>query len=117
MFGSLLILAYTGAILIVPVQFQGEWRVSLSECPPEITDRPVWINANKIRMDHAVGELRMIENGGRRDITVAGELLSDGDPWNAKLRLKLSKSEDELTISEGDWATKRQRCPEKKMSK
>ncbi len=68
-------------------------------------------------MDHAIGEIRMIENGGKRDITVAGELSSDGDPWNARLRLKLSKSKNELTISEGDWTTRLQRCPEKKMTR
>ena len=112
-----LLLAATGATSSVPAQFQGNWRVSLTECPPAITDRPVWINASRIRMDHSVGEIRVVEHGGRHDVTVAGELLSDGDPWNAKLRLELSESERELKISEGDWSVKLHRCFEEKVSK
>jgi hypothetical protein len=68
-------------------------------------------------MDHSVGEVRVTEDRGRRDVTVEGELLSDGDPRNAKLRLELSKSERELKISEGDWSVKLQRCPDGKTSK
>jgi hypothetical protein len=101
----------------VPAQFQGDWRVSLAECPPAITDRPVWVNASRIRMDHSVGEIRVIKDSGRRNVMVAGELLSDGDPRNAKLKLELSSSESELTISEGNWSVKLQRCPEEKTSK
>ena len=116
-FNSMLLLAATGAISSVPAQFQGNWRASLTECPPGITDRPVWINASRIRMDHSVGEIRVIEDGGRRNVIVAGELLSDGDPRNARLQLELSESERELKISEGDWSVKLQRCPEDKASR
>jgi len=117
MFGSLFIFVATASASNIPIQFQGEWRVSLLECPPEITDRPVWINASKIRMDHSVGEIRVIKNDGARDITVGGELLSDGDPWNAKLRLRLSNSDKRLMISEGAWSFKLQRCPKTRTSK
>ncbi len=116
-FSAMLNLAAAGAASSVPAQFQGNWRVSHTECPPAITDRPVWINADRIRMDHSVGDIRVVVDGGRRNVTVAGELLSDGDPWNAKLQLELSDSERELTISEGDWSVKLQRCPEEKTSK
>jgi hypothetical protein len=95
----------------VPTQFHGDWRVSLSECPPAITDRPVSVNATRIRLDHSVGEVRVVEENDRRNITIAGELLSDADPWDAKLRLMLSDSGSELTISEGDWSVKLKRCP------
>ena len=103
--------ATEGAAVSVPAQFQGNWRVSLAECPPAITDRPVWINANRIRLDHSVGEVRVVQENDKRDVTITGELLSDGDPWNANLRLLLSDSGSELTISEGDWSVKLQRCP------
>src|SRR4030095_7429971 len=133
-FGLLLIVAATGALTAfpatanaapehvtspatVPVQLQGDWRVSLAECPPEITNRPFWINASRIRMDHSVGEVRVIEADSRHNVTIAGELLSDGDPRNAKLMLELSDSEGELTISEGEWSMKLQRCPHKETSK
>jgi len=132
--GLLLIAAATGALAAspttanaarehastpasVPVQFQGDWRVSLTECPPEVTDRPVWINASRIRVDHSVGEVRVIKAASRHNVTIAGELLSDCDPRNAKLILELSDSEGELTISEGDWSVKLQRCPDKETSK
>jgi hypothetical protein len=95
----------------VPAQFHGDWRVSQKECPPTITERPVWINASRVRLDHSVGEVRVVEEDGKRNLTIAGELLSDGDPWNAKLQLELSESGGELTISEGDWSMKLQRCP------
>ena len=116
-FNTILILAATVATSSVPSQFQGDWRVSLAECPPANTDRPIRIDASKIRLDHSVGDIRVIEDGGSRDVTVAGDLLSDGDPWNAKLRLELSKSERELKISEGEWSVKLLRCPEGKTSK
>ena len=95
----------------VPAQFHAEWRVSLAECPPAITDRTVWINANKVRLNHSVGNVRVVRQMSKRDVTIAGELLSDGDPWDAKLRLKLSGSGNTLTVSEGDWLLKLQRCP------
>lgn len=95
----------------VPAQFQGDWRVNLTECPPAITDRPVWINADRIRVDHSVGEIRVVEESDSRNVTIAGELLSDGDPRYAELRLMLSDSGSELTISQGDWSMKLQRCP------
>ena len=103
--------ATQSAAVSVPAQFQGDWRVNPTECPPAITDRPVWINANRIRLDHSVGEVRVVKENGKRNVMIAGELLSDGDPWNAKLRLKLSNSGSKLTISEGDWSVKLQRCP------
>ena len=96
----------------VPAQFQGEWRVNLTECPPAITDRPIWINPTMVRLDHSIGEVRVVKHDGEREVTIAGELLSDGDPWNAKLRLKLSDTGGELTISEGGWSVKLQRCPD-----
>ena len=94
----------------VPTEFHGDWRVSLSECPPAITDRPVWVNATRMRIDHSVGEIRVVEEEDSRNVTIAGELLSDGDPWHAKLRLMLSDS-GELTIAESDWSVKLKRCP------
>jgi hypothetical protein len=68
-------------------------------------------------MDHSTGNIRVTADRGRRDVTVGGELLSDGDPWDARLRLELSETERELKISEGDWAVKLQRCPEGKTNK
>ena len=99
------------ADLSIPARFQGDWRVSLAECPPAITDRPVWISASRIRLDHSVGEVRVVEGGDKRSIIIVGELLSDGDPRNAKLRLELSGSGSTLTISEGKWSEKLKRCP------
>jgi hypothetical protein len=113
----LAVLAVTNAAHAVPSQFQGQWRVSLAECPPTITDQPVWINASHIRIDHSTGNIRVVAKRGRRDVTVAGELLSDGGPWDAKLGLELSEGERELKMSDGDWAVKLQRCPEEKTNK
>ena len=104
-------LARQSAAVSVPAQFQGDWRVKLTECPPTITDRPVWINANHIRLDHSVGQVRVVEVSDKRNVTIAGKLLSEGDPRDAKLRLKLSSSESKLTISEGNWSVELQRCP------
>lgn len=104
-------LAPTPAAPSVPTQFQGDWRVRLDECPPAITDRPVWINDRRIRMDHSVGEVRPIHQGDRHNIILRGELLSEGDPRTATLKLKLSESESELTLSEDDWTVTLQRCP------
>ncbi len=116
-FGSMLILAAPGVTAVIPSQFWGDWRVRLAECPPAITDRPVWLNATRIRMDHSVGDIRLTANRGRRDVTVVGEMLSDGDPRLAELRPELSESERELQITEGDRAVKLQRCPEEKTNK
>lgn len=100
----------------VPAQFQGEWRVKREACPPAITDRPIWISERQIRIDHSIGEVRLIRQDGPRKVTLAGELLSDGDPWNAELQLTLSETDDELTMSEGNWTVALKRCPAEKYS-
>ena len=100
----------------VPVQLQGDWRVSLEECPPAVTDRPVWINKTRIRLNHSVGEVRPIRQDDRFNIVLEGDLLSEGDQWKPHLRLELSNPENQLTISEANWKVTLQRCPEKSES-
>lgn len=94
----------------VPAQFHGNWRLSLTECPPAIIDRPIWISATKVRLDHSVGDVRVIRLTSKRDVTIAGDLLSEGNSRNAKLRLQLSGSGSALRMSEGDWSIRLQRC-------
>ena len=101
----------------VPASFQGGWSLDLRGCPPAISDQPVWIGAKQIRMDHSVGDVRVIKATGERDITIAGELRSDGDPRNAELRLQLSDTGSELRVSEGNWSGKLLRCPDEEVAK
>lgn len=92
----------------IPEAFQGQWLRDPKSCPPEIVDQ--WISADKMRFDHLVGEATAVKVHAPRHITVSASLLSDGDPFEGDIDMKLSKSGNELTLNFGNGVSLRYRC-------
>ena len=98
--------------VIIPKRFQAEWRADLKWCPPEISDMIEWIGAKKMRFGHFVGEAKAVRVHSPRNITVAASLLSDGEPFEGNIKMRLSKSGDQLKIDFGEGEKLRYRCPD-----
>jgi hypothetical protein len=94
----------------IPAQFHGKWDANAAACAAPVSDMRQYIGADGMRFGDAVGTARRVIKRDIRSATILTSFLSDGDPWEGKVRLSLSPMGEQLTMQANGTSTIRQRC-------
>jgi hypothetical protein len=84
----------------IPVQFRGEWNEQVEHCGTALNDTRLRITSGKIAFYESDAEVKSVVAKSARAIEVTATLTGEGQVWDDRFRLVLSRSGDDLSIGQ-----------------
>lgn len=94
----------------IPVAFQGQWAGPDADCSDEASDLRLTVTPTELQFYESVGDVKSVAQAGTQAIIVDAGYTGEGDSWQRRQRLILSRDGRRLTISGPTSSTVRKRC-------
>jgi hypothetical protein len=94
----------------IPMAFRGEWGDEPSACGTGLSDSRLVISAKLLAFYESDAEIKTVTKENARVISVTASSAGEGQVWESKMQLTLSRSGDDLTVNNEGVSSTRHRC-------
>lgn len=95
----------------IPARFRGEWNDELNACGTDLSDGRLVITSSKLAFYESDAFVMRLATLNPNALKITASSAGEGQEWTSEMKLVLSRSDNDLTITMAGSSFTRHRCP------